>query len=90
MQNLAVSFRLGRSTVPYIVIEVCNAIWQLVNDCVKCPASPSEWRAVAEGFFQRWSFPHCIGVIDEKHVVIQASHNAGSGSFNYKTRPPLC
>ena len=82
MQNLAVSFRLGRSTVPYIVIEVCNAIWQgLVNDYVKFQALSSEWRAVAEGFFQRWNFPHCA--IGEKHVI-QAAHNTGKGFFNYK------
>ena len=85
MQSLAIDFRMGHSTVHNIVVEVCNAIWSaLVQNYVKCPSSPEEWKSVADDFYTRWNFPHCLGAVDGKHVVIQAPYNAGSSFFNYK------
>ena len=43
-----------------------------------------QWKKVARGFEEKWNFPHCIGAIDGKHVVIQAPANSGSMFFNYK------
>lgn len=33
---------------------------------------PSEdnWKEIAKEFYIRWNFPHCIGAVDGKHVVI--------------------
>ena len=85
LQDLAISYRIGHSTVHDIVGEVCNAIWLgLVSHYVRCPSTPVEWKNVASGFYSRWNFPHCIGAIDGKHIVIQAPFNSNSGFFNYK------
>jgi len=31
----------------------------------------AEWLAVANDFEQKWNYPHVIGAIDGKHVVLQ-------------------
>lgn len=44
-----------------------------------------DWRAIADQFYVRWNFPHCLGAIDGKHVVLQAPANSGSLFFYYKS-----
>ncbi|KAG8234267.1 hypothetical protein J437_LFUL006512 [Ladona fulva] len=40
-----------------------------------------EWLRHAEGFNVQWSFPHCLGALDGKHIVIQAPANSRSHHF---------
>lgn len=46
------------------------------------PSSAAEWLLVEEGFNRK--FPHCIGVMDGKHVVLQSPPHTGSEYYNYK------
>lgn len=48
------------------------------------PNSAADWLIVAEEFEHKWQFPHCIGALDGKHIVLQAPINSGSEFFNYK------
>lgn len=48
------------------------------------PKSEQEWMEVANGFDHQWNFPHCVGAIDGKHVILQAPFNSESEYFNYK------
>ena len=48
------------------------------------PSTPGEWRRISQGFEHIWNFPHCVGAIDGKHIVMQAPARSGSTFFNYK------
>lgn len=48
------------------------------------PETQEEWLDISENFEKLWNFPHCIGLIDGKHVVIQCPTKSGSDYFNYK------
>jgi hypothetical protein len=42
------------------------------------------WEQIAMGFEQRWHFPHCVGALDGKHIVMKNPAKSGSSFFNYK------
>ncbi|XP_060846197.1 uncharacterized protein LOC132925853 [Rhopalosiphum padi] len=46
------------------------------------PQTPEEWLIIEEGF--RRKFPHCVGAIDGKHIVVQCPAHSGSEFYNYK------
>nr|CAI5864889.1 unnamed protein product [Callosobruchus analis] len=52
---------------------------------LRLPTSTEQWLAISERFEKQWNFPHCIGAIDGKHVVLQAPIGSGSEYFNYKS-----
>lgn len=49
------------------------------------PNNPEDWARHAKKFKEVWNFPHCLGAIDGKHVMLQAPINTGSEYFNYKS-----
>ena len=85
MQTISFSFCLGQSTVCDIIGNTCEAIWEtLSSEFVPAPKNSDEWRKICDGFSSLWNFPHCVGAIDGKHIMIQAPANAGSQYYNYK------
>ena len=72
------------STVSDAVYDVCDALWESLNDSLLPFPTEKSWIEGARRFEERWNFPHCIGAIDGKHVTIEAPPNSGSLYFNYK------
>ena len=63
---------------------MCEAIVaELGSSCLPFPSTVDEWKSIERGFRDRWNFPHCVGALDGKHVVIQAC-GQGSLFYNYK------
>ena len=83
-QTISTSYRMGKSTVHYIIKETCEALWdELHGTYLKAP-SASDWCKIRDDFWRLWNFPNCCGALDGKHIRIQAPSNSGSNFFNYK------
>ena len=48
------------------------------------PQDAEDWKIIAANFYEKWLFPHCIGALDGKHVVMKSPWNSGSMYYNYK------
>ena len=70
------------NAVSHIIKGCCNALVdELVPVFVKTPSSEQEWLEISKKFetrWTRWNYPHALGAIDGKHVVIRKPSNAGS------------
>lgn len=53
--------------------------------CLQIPTTALAWSEVAEQYETNWNFPHCLGALDGKHVVIQKPIKSGSEFMNYKS-----
>lgn len=51
---------------------------------LQLPRSSHEWLEIAKEFNRKWNFPHCLGALDGKHVVMQSPLQSGSEYINYK------
>ena len=82
--TLAARFRLGVSTVHYIIKDTCQAIWDELKDEFMPIPKMQDWRKIENEFWMRWNFPNCIGAIDGKHIMLQTPARSGSLFYNYK------
>ncbi|XP_066596930.1 uncharacterized protein [Prorops nasuta] len=82
--TIALAFRVGESTVRKIVKEVCTVIIQCLQPKYLFAPSEDDWKKCADGFWEKWNLPNCVGSIDGKHIRIRAPPNSGSLYFNYK------
>ncbi|CAH1993087.1 unnamed protein product [Acanthoscelides obtectus] len=48
------------------------------------PCTEEEWLQKSQQFAEKWNFPHCIGALDGKHVLIKAPKQRGSLYHNYE------
>lgn len=52
---------------------------------MQIPTNATAWLEIETIFNQVWNFPHCVGAIDGKHIVLQSPINSGTEFFNYKS-----
>lgn len=72
MTSMHYQYLMGLSTVSAIISETCAVLWKKLCPMVlPSTVSTEEWLRIAQTFSDTWNFPHCIGAIDGKHVVIQ-------------------
>ena len=81
--SLYFQFRISRKAVSYIIIEVCEAIFAVLGPLyLKFLNSEADWRKIESSFREKWQFPHCLGAVDGKHLVMK-SCGCGSKYFYY-------
>ncbi|XP_050339370.1 uncharacterized protein LOC126765690 [Bactrocera neohumeralis] len=84
-KSLSVDFRIAPNTISIFVPEVCDAIYKaLKNEYLQVPNNEQMWIDIAQKFSDKWNFPHCIGAVDGKHIVMKAPPRSGSTFYNYK------
>ena len=82
--TIAYNFWTGISTARRIILDVCTTNWDILAPIYMPVPSEDNWKSIADGFYERWKFPNCIGATDGKHVMIQCPFNSGSLFYNYK------
>ena len=76
---------MGKKSVSRIVSETSEAIVQaLLQDYMSPPETEEQWKNISQEFGDLWQFPHVVGAIDGKHVVIEAPAKSGILYHYYK------
>ena len=76
-RRLANRFRISPAKVHQAVKETCQAT-------EIAPPTKENWIHIKKEFYKHWNFPNCLGVLDGKHVVIQAPGNSVGIFRSYK------
>ncbi|XP_050516576.1 uncharacterized protein LOC126891442 [Diabrotica virgifera virgifera] len=82
--SLMYTFKVSTPSISRIIKDVALAVVKVLQEYVQLPTSEEKWLEIAQQFQERWHFPHCLGALDGKHVVIQCPPNSGSSYYNYK------
>ncbi|KAK5650676.1 hypothetical protein RI129_001705 [Pyrocoelia pectoralis] len=83
-RSIAFSYRMGDRTVAKIVNEVSAAIWTNLQPLYVPKPTTEKWKTISLDFEKKWHFPHCIGAVDGKHIIIKKPPKTGSSFYNYK------
>ena len=78
-------------TVGRIIEKTCSVLWNSLSEqgYLHVTNNAEEWKRIAKEFEQQSDFPHALGALDGKHVVMQAPARSGSIFFNHKKNTVL-
>ncbi|VDH90220.1 Hypothetical predicted protein, partial [Mytilus galloprovincialis] len=83
--SMQYGLRVPHNTISVFIPEVCQAIIdEYVDGVMPFPSTMDDWKRIAEGFMEKWNFPHALGALDGKHVAYKCPPGSGSTYFNYK------
>lgn len=83
-RKLAVPFRISKTAIANIVVQVCNAIWNNFNNTHMKFPNTEDFKEIANSFSNLNKFPHCCGNLDGKHIRLNRPQLSGSMYYNYK------
>ncbi|XP_040174386.1 putative nuclease HARBI1 [Anopheles arabiensis] len=83
-KSLEYAFRIFAQAISKFVPQVCDCLVEVLRNYVKLPTNSDEWMKIVQGFEEKWNFPHTLGAIDGKHVMIKAPPHSGTDYFNYR------
>lgn len=66
-------YRVGKATASIIIRETCDALWESLKGLVFPTPTTDMWKNISRDYEQLWNFPHCLGAMDGKHVIIQVN-----------------
>lgn len=71
MTSISYQYLVSLTLVSQIIAETCEVLWEILSSLVLKQCNQADWKAIAHDFNEKWQFPHCIGALDGKHVIIQ-------------------
>ena len=75
MHSIHYQYIVSVPSVSSVIRETCSVIWSKLKPIVFLRTiSMEKWLQIADQFSVLWQFPHCIGCIDGKHVIIEVSY----------------
>ncbi|XP_077257588.1 uncharacterized protein LOC143894823 isoform X2 [Temnothorax americanus] len=82
--SIAMAFRVGESTVRNIIKEVGLVLIKVLQLIYLASPVEEDWKKCADGYWNRWNLPNCVGSVDEKHIRLKCLPNSGTLFYNYK------
>lgn len=90
-RSLEFQFRISRHSISRIVMEVCQALYEIMGPkYLATPKSQEDWLKISEKFEARWNFPNALGAVDGKRILLQQPKNSGSHYHDYKGMFQIC